>query len=415
MKTKLLIVFAVIVVSIVAIAGCEKETSGTQSEDIVIFENGSSSYKVVRSENTNDAIIEFATKFSSKLSQIGDCKIDIALDYTDANTYEILIGETNRKESIKLYEDIKNLGREGYIVRVDGNKLLVGGTNEYMIYCGLGYLLNQVIKDSNGKSNLIFSNDFEYISGNKISTPTPEEIITSGKEFTMYPIEKVTTLSQVGIFTVQQGGGTDGKYAYYAFLNKATDTAVIVKIDIATWETVKISEPLNTGHTNDITYNSKLGLLVVNTSHDSGCGISFIDPETLTETEYRVTTLISRGISYIEETDQYVLGGGGGFNFYITDTGFNLQSQFTCGNPQYTTQGLFCDGKYIYDARYNSDDKTNYVTVNSIDAKYWGTATIPNIIGEIENIFRIGDEFYIAYNKTFVVYRAVLLPTSWEE
>ncbi len=413
MKTRLLIVFAAVVVSITTIASCEKETSGTQSEDAVIFKDGSSRYKIVRSEKANNAIIGFAEKFSSKLSKAGDCTIGITLDYVDADTYEILIGETNREESIKLYEDIKNLGREGYIVRVDGNKLLVGGTNEYMIFCGLGYLLDQVSKDSNGKSNLIFSNDFEYIPGNGISMPTPEEIITSGKEFAMYPIEKVMPLSQVDAFTVLQGGGTDGKYAYYAFLNKATDTAVIVKIDIASRETVKISDPLNTGHTNDITYNPKLGKLVVNNSNDSWFRVSFIDPETLTETGYHVNAVSSRGISYIEETDQYVLGGV--FDFYITDSGFNLQSQFTCGNPQYTTQGLFCDGKYIYDARYNSDDKTNYVTVNSIDAKYWGTATIPGVTGELENIFRIGNEFYIAYNKTFVVYRAVLLPTGWKD
>jgi len=410
-KQNILNFMGVLATFLICVCCNEGETPLNIPEDAVIFKDSSSGYKIVRSKDANEAIIEFAEKFRLKLNEAGDCAIGITSDYSDADTYEILIGETNRVESIKLYEDIKKLGGEGYIIREKGNKLLVGGTNEYMIYCGLGYLLNQINKDDNGKASLIFSNDFEYKSGSGISVSTPEDIITSGKEFTMYPVEKVMTLSQIAAFTVLEGGGTDGKYAYYAFIDKNTDTAVIVKIDIVTWKIVKMSNPINTGHTNDITYNPKLGLLVINNSKDSWCGISFIDPETLIETEYRVNTISSRGISYIEETDQYVLGGV--YDFYITDSGFNLQKQFTCGNPQYTTQGLFCDGKYIYDARYNSEDKANYVTINSVDAKYWGTAAIPGVTGELENIFRIGNEFYIAYNKTFVVYRAVLLPTSW--
>lgn len=413
MKIRILIVLLTFSCSIVATSSCEKESSDNSTEEIVILKNSSSRYKIVRSEKADYAVIEFSSLFKTKLNEVGNCNIDIALDYANVEPYEILIGETNREESISLYEDIKNLGREGYIVRVDGNKLLVGGTNEYMILRSLEYVFNQVKTEENGKAILSFPNDFEYVSDGKISTPIPEEVITSGKEFAMYPVEKVTTLSQVGAFTVLQGGGTDGQYAYYAFLDKTTDTSVIVKIDIATWKTVKISDPLNTGHTNDITYNSRLGKLVVTNSNDSWFRVSFIDPETLTETGYHVNSISSRAINYIEGTDQYVLGGV--FDFYITDSGFNLLRQFTCGNPQYTTQGLFCDGKYIYDARYNSDDKTNYVTVNSIDARYWGTAAIPGATGELENIFRIGNEFYIAYNKTFVVYRAVLLPTGWEE
>ena len=410
-KHKILNFTGVLIVFLICVCCSEDRTPLNIPEDVVIFEDGSSRYKVVRSEKANHAIIEFASKFKIKLNEASNCTIGITLDNSDADSYEILVGETNRVESIKLYEDIKNLGSEGFIIRENGNKLLVGGTNEYMIYRGLEYVLNQIKKGDSGKASLIFSNDFEYVSDNKISTPTPEDIITSGKEFAMYPVEKVISLSRVNSFTVLQGGGTDGKYAYYAFLDKNTDTAVIVKIDIVTWKTVKISAPLNTGHTNDITYNPKLGKLVVNNSNDAWFRVSFIDPETLTETDSRVNTISSRGISYIEETDQYVLGGV--FDFYITDSGFNLQKQFTCGNPQYTTQGLFCDGKYIYDARYNSYDTTNYVTINSVDSKYWGTAAIPGVTGELENIFRIRNEFYIAYNKTFVVYRAILLPTNW--
>ncbi|MCI2083124.1 MAG: hypothetical protein LKK08_08690 [Bacteroidales bacterium] len=413
-------ILAVFTTSFAIIAGCEKTPSGNhpggdpsdnQSNDVIIFEDSSSLYKIVRPGEVNVAVIEFAKRFRVRLNKTGNCSIGLTSDSADTTSCEILIGETNRKESEKLYDDIGGLGRDGYIVRASGKKLLIGGTDEYMIYCGLGYVLSQV-KDSCGKLSLVFPKGFEHVSGDEVNTVTPEEVISSGKEFDMYPVEKVKTMAKMDSFTVLQGGGTDGKYAYEAFINKTTLKAVIIKIDIATWETVKRSEPLNTGHTNDITYNPKLGLLVVNNSNDSWCGVSFIDPETLTETEYRVNTISARGISYIEETDKYVLGGV--YDYYITDSNFNLQKQFTDGDPEYTTQGLFCDGTYIYDVRYYSDDGSDYVTVNNINGTYCGTATIPEITGEAESIFRIGNAFYVSYNKTNAIYKALLLPADWD-
>jgi len=395
----------------------QADTTQAQPENAVIFKDNTSNYTVVRSDTANNTIVDFVAEFRIRLCSMGNCDIGIGSDYIspkqtyDPASYEILVGETIREESIKLYEDLSDIG---FIIRVNGNKLLVGGTDEYMIYCAIGYILNNLIEqDDNSKASLVLSNDYEYISSSDISAPTPEDVIESGKAYAMYPIEKVINLSGVGSYTVLEGGGTDGTYAYYAFLNNTTDTAVITKIDIATWTVVKTSEQLDTGHTNDITYNPKLGLLVVNNSNDSWCGVSYIDPVTLTETEYRVNTISSRGISYIEETDQYVLGGV--YDFYITDSQFNLQKQFTCGNPQYTTQGLYCDGTYIYDVRYATANGTNYITINNVNGTYAGTATLDGVSGEPENIFRDGNDFYIAYNKSFVVYRSIILPTSWWE
>ncbi|MCI2082509.1 MAG: hypothetical protein LKK08_06940 [Bacteroidales bacterium] len=412
MKIRSLIVFAALVASVATASGFEKEPSGNRSGDITIFKDSSSPYEIVCPVEANVAITEYAKEFGTKLEEDGDCIIGSASDSDDAGEYEILIGKTNRKESVKLYEDIKDLGRKGYIVRICGKKLLVGGTDEYMVYCGLGYVLERIKKEYSGKASLVFPADFEYVSDSKISEPTPEEVISSGKRFAMYPVEKVKAISRIGNFKVLQGGGTDGKYAYEALLNKKNNTAVIVKIDLATWKTVKVSQPLNTGHTNDITFNPKLGRLVVNNSNDSWCGISFIDPETLTETGYHVNAMSSRGISYIEKTNQYVLGVMK-YDYCFTDSKFNPQKQFTDGNPQYVTQGLFCDGTYIYDVRYKPEDDSNYITVNDIDGKYWGTATIPGIKAEAENIFRIGNDFYISYNKAFAIFRAHLLPASW--
>ena len=71
-------------------------------------------------------------------------------------------------------------------------------------------------------------------------------------------------------YTVMQGGCTDGTYAYCILEGRdmlidgqVQAAHMIFKIDMSTWEIVAESKPLILGHGNSITYNSKLGQLIV--------------------------------------------------------------------------------------------------------------------------------------------------------
>ena len=65
-----------------------------------------------------------------------------------------------------------------------------------------------------------------------------------------------------------QGGWFDGRYWYQLFIGKDTEhnerdnTVRLVRYDTQTGKTVRISDPLPLNHANDLTYNSRRGLLV---------------------------------------------------------------------------------------------------------------------------------------------------------
>lgn len=84
-----------------------------------------------------------------------------------------------------------------------------------------------------------------------------------------------------------QGGciGVDDENTYYYQAMVSTDASNsvshILKIDMTTGEILKCSGDLDLGHTNDITYNKDLNVLVVCQNKPNYKRISFVNPSTL--------------------------------------------------------------------------------------------------------------------------------------
>lgn len=396
----------------------EVETEAPKSYITINVANASSA-KIIRSDSwaKYSTEMELFAAFRNEINKRMGVTFSLGTDYkAEDSGFEIIVGESTRGVSVELQEKINTAGLPAYGILAKENKIAVCGSNVYLVYKGLDYLMESFItNDESGKPQLKIEDGFELIEKNDTAYPDPEELINSGKELAFYSIEKLATVPTKGNFSVLQGGGSDGKYAYYAMINKSTtpETAIIYKYDIATWELVANSKSMPSAHTNDITYDSKNHRLVISycSAEDGYLGLVFVNPDTLEFIEYIKSPTANRGVCYLPERNQYLFATS--YTFHLTDENFNTISSTTCGYPELTTQGFYCDGKYIYDPRWKSGAKYQTITINTLDGQFIGALELHNIDGEPENIFRDGNSFVMGCNKSDAVFRLALLYKGW--
>jgi len=404
------------------VAQTEPETEAPKTY-ITIGVSNASSTKFIRSNSLAkfSTELELITEFRNEMNKRIGTSFSVGTDsFAEEAAFEVIIGDSTRELSVELKEKINAVGVPAFGVIARGNKIAVCGSNVYLVYKGLDYLMETFISnDDAGKPQLKIEDGYELIETNDTAYPRPEEIINSGKEYCFYSIEKLASVPTNGGYGGLQGGGTDGKYAYYAMINTSTkpETALIYKYDLATWELVATSKSLPSAHTNDITYDSKNHRLVISYCSNkegttmSAPGLVFVNPDDLSFIEYIDAPTKSRGLDYLPGTNQYILAAG--YNFYLTDENFNTISSFTCGYPELTTQGLCTDGKYIFDPRWNSGARYQTITINTIDGQFISAVELHNIDGEPENLFRDGNSFVMGCNKSDSVFRIALFYKGW--
>ena len=400
----------------------ETEITTTAPAPLTVFENGKSEYKIVRSGKVNGIEQQLFLQFYQQMDARSGCKFSyiedtIAYGKTpDPTAKELLLGDTNRQESITLREKLTALGGNRFAILVGENKIAVVGTDAYQTYLGLDYLMSTFIQaDENGTPVMRMEMDFEYISENCESTDRfdLQQLKESGRGFCFAMTERVIRVPTVEGCNTLQGGGTDGKYGYFALINTSTspETAVISKYDLDTMELVMTSKVLPSGHSNDITYDSKNHRLAISSGLDNWCGTVYLDPDTLEIIDHKVAPISHRGIEYLPETDQYIIGTG--YTIYTTDAELNPISYFNCQDPQYVTQGLTTDGKYVYDVRFSSYGGTHYIIIHDMQGNYMGSARLSGITYEPECLLIRNGEFYLGCNHANSVYHLELIPENW--
>ena len=85
------------------------------------------------------------------------------------------------------------------------------------------------------------------------------------------------------------------------------------------------------------------------------------------------------------------------------------------GYAKLTTQGFYCDGKYIFDPRWQSGARFQTITINTLDGQFIAAVPFYNVDGEPENIFRDGNSFVMGCNNSDSVFRLMLLYKDWWE
>ncbi len=193
-----------------------------------------------------------------------------------------------------------------------------------------------------------------------------------------------------------QGGGTDGKYAYY-IINEGGATGLeksrMYKIDLETYEIVAQKQDFLWNHANDVTYDSKRGVVVVCHCNKR---ISLVDPNTLEELEVReLTTGGQYSMAYNEKRDCYAIGKSLCYDIGITNSDFELIATYP-GEDGYTKQGMECDDDFIY--FFHTGKRHNWIWVYDWEGNYLKKFPVP-MVGESENLFVRGDKFIAAFNN----------------
>ena len=401
------------------------ETEPAPKVYLTINAANASSVTVTRSDGLEkvSTMVELFTSFRKELNKRLGVTMQLGTDFVMPgqsvdDSIEILVGDTVRDASAELNAKLDSLDSHGFGIIVRGNKIAVDGTTLYLVYVALDHLLkNLITTDEDGKPQIVVEDGFEYIENTEDGYLSPEEVMASGREMAFYPVEKLADIPTLNGCDVQQGGGSDGKYAYYAMINKSTtpETGMIYKYDTATWELVAKSKPMPSGHTNDITYDSKNHRLVISycSASDGYKGLVFVNPDTLEFIEYIVCPTSNRGVCYLPETNQYLFATG--YTFHLTDENFNTIRSTVDGYAELTTQGFYCDGKYIYDPRWKSGSRYQTITINTLDGEFIAAVPFYNVDGEPENIYRDGNSFVMGCNKSDAVFRIMLLYKNWWE
>lgn len=193
-------------------------------------------------------------------------------------------------------------------------------------------------------------------------------------------------------YNTLQGSCTDGKYAYFCLLDKASSAAgcSIFKYDTSDWSLVKVNYNVQVGHGNSLCYvESRNQLMAVN--YSSSMEVQFIDTETLEIVDSKMLPFETYCATYNAEKDMYVFGVKAAKKFYILDGQFNLTNnadiKTTAGD-----QSAYCDDQYIYFIYYNP----NCVVVYDWDCNYVNTIYMDTTI-EAESGFLVDGNLYIAY------------------
>ena len=154
----------VLVLSLGLLAGCSDDSNGDtasngnavndsmfSTEDVKFVDaNGESVYTFVRAESlSTDASAKAMEIFTGLKKTVGVNKMknvsDVASDGTDS--YEILVGKTNRPESSQALEYLKGLnnGRSrDYIIATIGKKIVVNGFSDKAIIAAVDYFVKTI-------------------------------------------------------------------------------------------------------------------------------------------------------------------------------------------------------------------------------------------------------------------------------
>ena len=112
---------------------------------MVIYKDKKSAFNIVIKESPSADERAAATELQYHLKKIGGVEIAIGSDGQPSTTHEIILGRNSRLAELDLDEDWGQLGKEGYIIRTVGSKLVIAGNTERGTLNGVYAFLEDVV------------------------------------------------------------------------------------------------------------------------------------------------------------------------------------------------------------------------------------------------------------------------------
>lgn len=138
-------------------------------------------YEIIYPNDAGDTLTSNIIDFSKRLTTTAGVRIGVSKDWLlDGSTpddpavnaaNEILVGDTNRNQSAAAKTEITD---QGYIIKVDGEKIVIAGSNDALLYEALDYFIS-ICTSTDGRLTLNEKYSFETGAGNLL------EIVSGGQ------------------------------------------------------------------------------------------------------------------------------------------------------------------------------------------------------------------------------------------
>lgn len=150
----------------------EEDSSQDNNENVINLMNGyDSTYKIVYPTNTSITQKDIINQLRVDMVKVFDADVLISTDKAEKSEYELLIGETNRKESKEVYKDL-NKGRKNnasdFIIRVVNKKLVIAANTDYALQLATSYFMKNYCKTDRDS----VATNLNYVSKPKLKTIT---------------------------------------------------------------------------------------------------------------------------------------------------------------------------------------------------------------------------------------------------
>lgn len=109
-------------------AGCAQVTKPiAEKTDLCLAEDARSEYRIVIAATAPSSTRYAAEELQGFLEKMTGARLPIIADTSGAQDREILVGRSSRLESLGAAIDLSSLGREGYVLRTIGSRLVITG------------------------------------------------------------------------------------------------------------------------------------------------------------------------------------------------------------------------------------------------------------------------------------------------
>lgn len=379
-------------------------TTATPVEEVApvslaLIENGETAFSLLRSEEASTTIVKSVTNLHNAIHEKAGVRMSITTDWVKAGTDpasltapEVLIGQTNRPETAEV---LAALPENSYTMQIKNNKLVIVGTDNSLtslaLYAFADKVLSNPDRTANGKLTVTEDDCFTET----LDAPLSMKDKIESKHTLVSVSAGVAQTNRQGEYYIGQGSASDGTYVYFVLRNKNDTGSKITKHRLDDGSFVAVSEVLDLGHGNDMTYDTKNKRLVVAHGQSEGQILTIVDPETLAFVKDVAIPKGSGAITYNASKDRYAISQGGK-TLHILDADFkHITSYSRSDNTGYTAQGMGSDDDYVYFPMSGSKD--NKLVVYTWEGKHVTTLTI-TVDHESESMFWVNGKYYVAYN-----------------
>ena len=139
----------------------DDSTDSTDESLINLMTGFDSTFKIVFGNDATTSQKDIINQLRVDMVNVFDADVLISDDKANQVQYELLVGKTNRKESVQAYADLNN-GRKNngsdFIIRVSNNKLVIAANTDYALKLATRYFMSNYCKTDRDsvKNNLNF-------------------------------------------------------------------------------------------------------------------------------------------------------------------------------------------------------------------------------------------------------------------